>query len=366
MKHAHARERNDLIHGSKSHPNSKPFIGELARARGNERRNARVGWGTPRDHRRTTKRSVKRKRVHGPLPRGDAAEVCHNPCAREQGAHASSQRRGSRARVAPAVEGGEGGVCGGGTPQPGGAEHCCAVLANSYRKSTHTTQTVCSLTTASRASTPQDAAAVATASTSESPPPDMTRALAPRSAALAAKAFTTAGMSALPSTTRRVHSAGTAVAESLPCATISSLSPSSSDDTPVGGLSSTPSSGVRSNLYHHLPTRPLRHEERICRSHTHTCAVATEKATAKPLSSVIAASDWAQVGTCGSSNDILNPSTNPNNRGGGAVLVTKGNVHVFDRIGATHWRSKPPMNVCASGASPLISAPEKSKPGCSA
>ena len=118
MKHAHARERNDLIHGSKSHPNSKPLVGELARARararGNERRNARVGTplvGGRRGIRRASKRSGKRKRVHGPLPRGGAAEVRHIPCAREQGARASSQRRGSRVALAVA-KGGRGSLRG--------------------------------------------------------------------------------------------------------------------------------------------------------------------------------------------------------------------------------------------------------------
>ena len=128
MKHAQARERNDLIHGSKSHPNSKPLVGELARARararGNERRNARVGWGTPRDQTRIKTKRETETRAR-PAPAGGA-----------QRRFATSPARASRGLVHPVSAGargwhwqwrkGDGGVCGGGTPQPGGAEHCCA------------------------------------------------------------------------------------------------------------------------------------------------------------------------------------------------------------------------------------------------
>ena len=171
MKHAHARERNDLIHGSKSHPNSKPLVGELARAR------ARAGERTPQ-----------RARWLGDAAGSDAHQNeagNANACtARSRGGtqrrFATTPARASRGLVHPVSAGargrgwhrqlreGKGESAGEGRHSP--AAPNIAVLANSYRKSTHTTQTVCSLTTASRASTPQDAAAVATASTSESPP----------------------------------------------------------------------------------------------------------------------------------------------------------------------------------------------------
>ena len=147
-------------------------IGARARARAGERTPQRarwnaVGWGTPRDQTRIKTKRETQTRAR-PAPAGGRSGGSPHPLRARAG--------GSCIQSAPGLAGGTGsGERGTGESAWEGrhspAAPNIAVLANSYRKSTHTTQTVCSLTTASRASTPQDAAAVATASTSESPPP---------------------------------------------------------------------------------------------------------------------------------------------------------------------------------------------------